>query len=331
MSTLRSALNDPNNPSDSTLSFLLGGTGVAAPFFQREIFQHLNKSDAKNIRLANRRLNAIVRGEPLWEVQDAQGRAFHTTTPPHPNVPPVGNSTLHYLSPRCNGERFPGKTPCPTGPQTNVQIKYCTGVPPPLQGSPQFYAKFPCCRKYCANCVTSYATWQYGNESGTRDRAREVKLCNQCQLHEAKRHPLGASTCTCRSLLNQGWQCWACRTLTNRGINKGALRGKKRVSAYHRDRRGKKILALRKRPRAKMPCPGCARSFVDSAPGVINLPMTHVQYCASCDGIVVRPMMGANFKPTHLMPKAATRFSERLRKKYAAMPALNFQPDVMVP
>lgn len=322
MSDLHRILRDPSQPLESTLSILFNA-GDAGDTFQREIFSYLNMWDARNLRLANRRLDQIVRGVPVWQTRDKKGKLTYTRDrPANPTNPTVYNSTLVWLGARCNGARFPGLIPCQTGPQTNIEVRYCTRIPPPLNANPP--RGRPCCDEICTLCVINAANQWTASETLTIRRNREMKLCGQCQLYEARRHPYGYSGCNCRSLLRDGWMCWSCRHETFKQISNNGSRKRRLIEHLHRDRQGRKVSDLN-RPRASTQlCPGCARYFRNRDPQVC-----HVTYCMSCDEVVVKPSLGPDYRPTRLMPVQPVRWSKRIAEKYATMPPLDFTPIIV--
>ena len=116
MSGLHTALHNPSIPGESVLSFLFNARD-ADETFQKEILQHLNRHDALNIRQANSRLNAILRGRPiLINRYDSRGNLAYQL----PN-----NSVLYALGARCNGRRIVGNgasVPCNTAPLDDIRI-----------------------------------------------------------------------------------------------------------------------------------------------------------------------------------------------------------------
>lgn len=322
MSYLQSILNDPSRRSESTLSILFNA-GDAGDTFQREIFQYLNIHDAINLRVANRRLNQIVRGVPLWQTLDSRGNIVYTRNrPASPFMNSVHNSTLRWLGARCGGARFPGLVPCQTGTLTDIQVKFCTGIPAAMDRNRPRASS--CCENVCVLCVVSAANQFRPVEDQEIRQAQQRSMCRQCQLYEARRHPFGYSGCVCRSLLDNGWLCWACRIGVIRRINTRRMGKVSLLSNLHRDRRGRKIVNPNRPSASKPLCPGCARSFVDQNPH-----RSHVTYCMSCDGVVVKPSRGPNYHPTELVPIRAARASKRIAAKYAAMPPLDFTPIII--
>lgn len=325
MSDLPRGLSDPPPRRESALSFLFNA-GDAGPSFQREIFQHLSIGDVRNLRLANSHHDQIVRGEPMWMVPGNNGNPTFSLTPPaNPAPPPVYNSTLNLIGSRCNGVRSP-QSPCQTGPLTIHQIKRCRGIPAPMNSN---HNGLQCIGDICFHCVTNVANYSNAAETLSLTRGYQTKLCRQCQLREARRHPHGYSNCICPSLLRRDrWLCFPCRYET-----KAQMRGKRvghehDIGFMHRDRQGRKVLDTKKfRRRGNLPCPGCARTFVDRNG---NPDLNHVNYCSSCRGIVVKPMLGPTYQPTNLMPTQPTRSSARLAAKYAAMPPLDVRPDIVI-
>lgn len=322
MSHLQSILNDPSRRLESTLSILFTA-GDAGHTFQREILQYLNIYDAINLRLANRRLDQIVRGTPLWQTRDSRGNLVYTRTKPANQIAhPVHNSTLRWLGVTCGGRRFPGLVPCQTGPLTNLQVKRCTRIPAPLDPNP--HRAFPCCEYVCTLCVVNAADQFRPVENQEMRQAHQRSLCQKCQLYEARRHPLGYSSCVCRSLLGGGCLCWSCRHEILKQINSKRIRKVSLLSNLHQDRQGRKIVDPNRPSASKPLCPGCACSFVNR-----NTQDSHVTYCMSCDGVVVQSSQGPNFRPTKLVPVRAARASERIAAKYAAMPPLDFTPIII--
>ena len=323
MSDLHHVLNDPTQPLESTLSFLFNA-GEGGLYFQREIFQYLNIWDARNLRIANRRLDQLVRGSPMWTTYNSQGNLVYTLTPPsNPPPPPIRNSTLHWLGASCNGDSYPGATPCQRGPLANTQVKLCDRISAPLNHKPA--RRLPCSGNVCIHCVTNLANRWSPSEQQTIARAHRAQLCGQCQLHEAKRHPQGYSSCICPSMWHNRWICFQCRHQTRVQIEGKRVDQERLISNLHRDRQGRKILDSNRRRRARLPCPSCARSFVDR-----SLRPNHVTYCTGCSGIIVEPTLGPNFVPTNVMPIQPTRWSGRLAAKHAAMAPLNFAPDIVL-
>ena len=325
MSDLHGVFSDPSPRPESTLSFLFNA-GEAGLYCQREILQYLSIGDARNLRLTNRRLNQLVRGAPMWVIAGNHGNSTYSFTPPsNPAPSPVHNSTLQWIGKRCNGMRMPLLRPCQSGPLTVRQIKRCRGVPAPL--NPSRRGRSACSGDVCFRCVISVANHSSSNETGRIRLGYETKLCGQCQLHEARRHPYGYSGCICRSMLGSRWMCFFCRHETKIQMGNKRVNQKHRISCLHRDRQGRKVLDSNRRRWTKLPCPGCARTFVDRNK---NPGPDHVTYCMSCDGVIVKPMLGPKYQPTNLMPTLPTRWSERLAAKYAAMPPLDFTPDIVL-
>ena len=322
MSYLQSILSDPSRPTESTLSILFTA-GDAGDTFQREIFQYLNIYDATNLRAANKRLNQIVRGVPLWLIRDRTGNLIYTRNRPgHQIVYAVHNSTLRWLGARCGGIRFPGLVPCQAGRYTHVQVKRCTHIPAPLDPHPP--RALTCCDDVCVLCVVNAANQFRPVENQAIRQAHQGSLCQRCQLYEARRHPLGYSGCVCRSSLENGWLCWSCRQEIVKQINSKRIRKVSLLMNLHRDRQGRKIVDPNRPSATKSRCPGCARSFVNRNPQV-----SHVTYCMSCDGVEVKPSLGPDYHPTDLVPIRAARASERVAAEYAAMPPLDFTPIVI--
>ncbi len=255
----------------------------------------------------------------MWQTHGPNGNLVYThNRPANLTNPTIYNSTLLRLGARCSGLRLPGHIPCQTGPQTNHQVKHCTRIPPPLNPNPR--QSYRCCGEVCSRCVLSAATHLAAPETQTMQRNRQTELCEQCQLYEARRHPYGYSNCTCPSLPGAGWLCWSCRHETNLQLTSRGNSKRVSIRRLHRDRQGRKTLGpTRQKAEPRLPCPGCARSFVDRRPQA-----PHVTYCASCDGIVVRPFLGPQYLPTTLMPSRPRRWSERIAENYAAMPPLDF-------
>ncbi|KAM0794771.1 hypothetical protein BDR22DRAFT_672339 [Usnea florida] len=339
MSALHLTLHDPIQPLESTLSILLNA-GDAAYTFQSEIFRHLNVRDVMNLRLANSRLNYIVRGVPMWEVVEANSeRRFTRTRPAGAAVGGSHNSTLRLLGRTCGGERLPGNIPCGTGPRDDVRVRNCTHVPVQLGADPyppRVYPRtFPYYVRICEHCISNALGSQIASETNRINGNRRVRLCWRCQLFEARRHPDGYSGCVCRSLLNAGWMCFNCRKKTEIRIVQRGHAKLRMLSELHRDGQGRKYLAPKPNKDGhlldpsrvspdELPCPGCARSFVDS-----DLQTPHVEYCTSCDGVEVKPSRGPSFHPTKLVPRPPQRKSQRIIHKYAAMPSLDFsEPTV---
>ena len=326
-----------HDPLESTLSILLNA-GDAAYTFQREIFRHLNVRDVMNLRLANSRLNHIVRGVPMWEIVAANGeRSFTRTRPAGAAVGGSHNSTLELLARTCGGERLPGNIPCGTGPGDDVQVRNCTHFPIHLGADPyppRVYPRtFPCYVRVCAHCISNALGSQIASETNRINGNRRVRLCWRCQLFEARRHPDGYSGCVCRTLLSAGWMCFNCRKKTEMKIVQRGHSKLRMLSRLHRDGQGRKYLAPNKDGRLLDPsrvspdllhCPGCARSFIDR-----GRQSPHVEYCTSCDGVEVKPSRGPGYNPTKLVPRPPQRKSQRITQKYAAMPPLDFsEPTV---
>ena len=317
MSDLQSILSDLSQPLESTLSFLFN-TGDSGDPFQGRILQYLNVWDAMNLRLVNRRLDQIVRGVPVWQTHGLHGNLVYThNRPANLTNSTTYNSTLVRLGARCNGLHLPGLIPCQTGPQTNLQVMHCTRIPPPLNPNPPQGP--PCRGEVCSMCVLSAATHWAPLETLTISRNTRTELCEQCQLYEARRHPYGYSNCSC-PLPRAGWLCSSCR---HGAVLQRIARGNRKrvlISQLHRDRQGRKTLGPSRQFASKLPCPGCARSFVDR-----RLQAPHVTYCMSCDGVVVQPSLGPSYLPTALMPVQPRKWSGRIAQKYAAMPPLDFK------
>lgn len=255
----------------------------------------------------------------MWQTHSQNGNLIYThNRPANLTNPTIYNSTLLRLGARCSGIRFPGRIPCQTGPQTNHQVMHCTRIPPPLNPNPR--RSNPCCGDVCSMCVLNAATHWAALGRHTIGRNRETELCEQCQLYEARRHPYGYSNCICHSLLSAGWLCWSCRHETHLQIKSRGITKRDLISQLHR-RQGRKTLGPKRQQEPKAPCPGCARYFVDRGPQA-----RHVEYCASCDGVVVKPILGPHYLPTTVIPLQPRRWSARIAEKYAAMPPLDFTP-----
>lgn len=326
MSDLQKILQDPSKPLESTLSFLFNA-GDAGDTFQHQIFQYFDIRDARNLRIANRRLDQIVKGVPLWERQDGHGNLFYTRNrPADPNVLPSRNSTLHWLGTRCCSPRFIhfiAHALCRIDPRTNPVIKRCSLVPPRLNVNPP--GRRPCCDHVCDLCFVSTVNRFLPLGLAHIRRAHGTDLCRRCQLHETRRHPLGYSGCVCPSLLQDGWMCYTCHLASHGLMSRDILRKSSDVIPYlHRDRRGRKFCAPSRPKRARSPCPGCARSFTDRS----VLP-NHVTYCKICGGVDVKPSWGPGFVPTKVMPVQPVRRSARIADRLARMPPLDFQPIMM--
>lgn len=265
----------------------------------------------------------------MWVTQGNSGNPTFSLTPPsNPAPPPIYNSTLNWIGTRCNGVRFrlraPQRSPCQTGPLTVHQIKRCRGIPAPLNPN---RAGLQCSGDICFRCVFNVANFWSGDETLRIRRGYQTKLCRHCQLHEARRHPHGYSSCVCRSLLGNRWLCFPCRHETKIQMGNKRVDHEHLLPFLHRDRQGRKIRDTIGGRRPNKPCPGCARTFVDRN---TDLGLNHVTYCSSCQGIIVKPMLGPRYQPTKLMPAPPTRWSERLAAKYAAMPPLDFTPDIII-
>ena len=283
-----------------------------------------------NLRLANSRLDEVVRGVPMWEIVAANGdRSFTRTRPGRASIGGSHNTTLRLLGATCGGERLPGNIPCRTGPHDNVQVRNCTHVPLQLGSDPYpprgHPRTFPCYVRVCAPCISNALAQQIASETNRIRENHRFRLCWRCQLYEARRHPDGHEGCVCHSLLSAGWMCFNCRKKTELKIVQRGHRKLRMLSELHRDGQGRKYLVPDKtllNPTNllsdELPCPGCARSFVD-----LDLETPHVEYCRSCDGIEVKPSMGPNYYPTKLVPHPQ-RKSRRIAEKYAAMPPLDF-------
>lgn len=254
----------------------------------------------------------------MWQTHDRHGNLIYTRNRPTNSTAPTTRSTLRWLGARCNGERFPGRIPCQTDPLTSLQVKTCTGIPPPLNASPP--RAYPCCGDVCTSCVSSVANHWSGLESQAIRKAHRTKLCRQCQLYEARRHPCGYSGCVCRSLLSDGWKCWSCRHETLRQVRNKSTRQWTLIREFHRDRQGRKISDPDRPPTSKPVCPGCARSFINR-----DLQISHVTYCMSCNGVIVKASVGPDYRPTELMPTRPVRWSARIAAKYATTPPLDFK------
>ena len=116
MSGLRAALNNPNVPGESVLSFLFNA-GDAGETFQAEILQYLNLHDAFNLRQANSRLNDVLKGRPkIVNRYNSRGNlAYRFPT----------NSILHALRAQCNGTRLKRNrtnVPCNVGRLEDTRI-----------------------------------------------------------------------------------------------------------------------------------------------------------------------------------------------------------------
>lgn len=239
MSDLHQVLNDPSKQSESTLSYLFSA-GDAGLTFQRNIFQYLNIHDAKNLRMANSRLDEIVSGETMWEMYDRNGNPFYERKPPaNPTAFPIQNSTLLWLGARCNGQTFPGPTPCPTNPMTDIKVKRCTDVPTPLNRNRPL--RLPCRGDVCRFCITNAANNLFAMEIQVLRQAHETRLCKRCQLYEARRNPYRKSDCNCQSLLRGDWRCWPCRHETRQQIGRRTVARKRLTRQLHRVQ-GRKIL-----------------------------------------------------------------------------------------
>lgn len=328
MSDLHLVLSDPPPRRESALSFLFNA-GEAGLYFQREIFQYLSIGDVRNLRMANHRHDQVVRGAPMWITQGNHGNPTFSLTPPsNPAPAPLYNSTLNWIGTRCNGVRFqigsPHRSPCQTGPLTVRQIKRCRGVPAPLNPN---HNGLQCSGDVCIHCVNNVANFWNADETQAIRRGYRTRLCRQCQLHEARRHPYGYSSCICPSLLGNRWLCFPCRHETKMQMIVKRVNHEDMISSLHRDRQGRKVHDTIRLRRPNPPCPGCARTFVDRNG---DHQLNHVTYCTSCRGVIVKPMLGPTFRPTNLMSTPPTRWSERLAAKYAAMPPLDFTPDIVI-
>lgn len=259
----------------------------------------------------------------MWATRDRNGNSIYTRdSPSNPASLATHNSTLRWLKARCNGARFPGRIPCQTGPLTNLKVSRCTRIPPPLNPNPP--RDHPCCHDVCTLCVVNVANHWSPIQTQAVRLARRKRLCARCQLYEARRHPDGHAGCICRSLLREGWMCWSCRHETIKQIKQKTNRQMALISNLHRDRQGRKISDPNRAPASNALCPGCARSFVNS-----DRQVSHVTYCMSCNGVVVKPSLGPDYHPTTLMPVRSARWSLRIAAKYAAMPPLDFTPIVI--
>lgn len=259
----------------------------------------------------------------MWATRDRNAKLIYTRVgPTNPTSPATHNSTLHWLGARCSGVRFPGRVRCRTGPLTNLKVSRCTRIPPPLNLYP--LRDHPCCHDVCTLCVVNVANHWSAIQTEAVRLARRMRLCARCQLYEARRHPYGHSGCICRSLLRQGWMCWSCRHETIKQIKNKTNRQTALISNLHRDRQGRKISDPNRVRASNFLCPGCARSFVDD-----DRQVSHVTYCMSCNGVVVKPSLGPDYHPTTLMPVQPARWSLRIAAKYAAMSPLDFTPIVI--
>ena len=215
-----------------------------------------------------------------------------------------------------------GTTPCQRGPLTTAQ-KYCDRIAASSKHNSNI--GFPCNGEVCIHCITAAANRCTADEQWTIQSARRAQLCRRCQLHEAKRHPNGYSSCTCQSMFHNRWMCFPCRhsarvQLEGKKVNKEHM-----ISYFHRDRRGRNVLDWDRRRRSKLPCPSCARWFINWSPRP-----NYVTYCMACNGIIVEPTQGSNYLPTNLMLILPTRRSERLAARYTAVPPLDFAPDIIL-
>ena len=270
----------------------------------------------------------------MWETVAANNgeRRFTRTRPAGAAVNGNHNSTLLLLGRPCGGERLPGNIPCGTGPRDRVVVRNCSHVPLQVGAEPyppRVYPRaFPCYVRVCEGCISNALGFQIASETNRIQGNRRVRLCWRCQLYEARRHPDGYEGCVCRALLSEGWMCFNCRKKTEMKIVQRGHAKVRMLSELHRDGQGRKYLVPNRDAHLldpsgilpdELPCPGCARSFVD-----LDLQRPHVEYCTSCDGIEVKPSMGPNYYPTKLVPHPPKRRSQRIIKKYAAMPPLDF-------
>ena len=256
MSDLHSVLINSLQPLESTLYFLFNA-GDAGDTFQRGILQHLNIQDAWNLRKANSRLNQIVKGVPLWQVRDSKGNLVYTRDRPATQINPSVNSTLRWLGARCGGKRFPGFVRCQTRRHTDIQVKFCTRIPAPINRYP--HRSSPCCNHVCVLCVDNAAN-QYRPLENIAIGQAQRSLCQRCQLYEARRHPFGYSSCVCSSSSPDCWVCYSCRHEILKQVYSRKSRKVELLSKLHRDRQGRKIVDPNRPEACKPRCPGCARS-----------------------------------------------------------------------
>ena len=294
MSDLQRVLRDPSQPLESTLSFLFNA-GEADLFYQCEIFQHLNLWDALSLRTTNSRLDQMVRGVSLWATHDAQGNIIYTRNrPPNTTTPVIRNSNLQWLGVTCNGERFPERVPCTTMSLTNRQVKRCSEIPNPLNRNPTL--RLPYAGDTCRDCATSSADYLNPIKADTMNRARRTGLCGQCQLPRGETPPP-------RPL------AWPLELpmpiLDSRRLEMLPVRTRNRKTTF-KQKHESNVLDLEppsrssrevfhdsnRRRRANLPCPGNARSSVRRHPGP-----SHVIYCMSCHGIIVKSIEGPIFSP----------------------------------
>lgn len=313
MSGLHNALNHPNRPGESTLSYLFNA-GDAAYTFQQQVFRHLNVRDAWNLRRANRRLNEIVGGVSI--------QVLNYVTPTRATVSNQ-NSTLSLLGARCNAIRYPAGLHCTVGPITDVRIAACKGIEAPLNDG-----RLKCCGDVCSRCVTGIATRLRWLEQEFLKTSGNIDLCRKCQLYETRRHLEGFYSCTCRALINSGWKCPGCRIDTLEQLRETYSTAEWLLYYTYKDRQGRMIVDYKRKWKEHIACPGCGSSMKPSGRDGTAAAVT---YCITCKGIEVKATIGPSFQPSRGIAVAPTRRSDRIRAVNAAKPALDFIPTPKSP
>ena len=314
MSQLHARLQQPG----ASLLSVLFTYGIAGQTFLQNVLQHLNFHDLENMRQAYGQLVPILRGHSMnITTRNANGGVRVLLNPF--GQPWRVRSTMYWLGAQCYGRRFPSQNQCQITPQNYVRIAYCTGIPPPLDPN---LRNNPCCRSVCNYCVVSVQRYLNAQEIALYQGSREAPLCRHCELVQVRRHPNGLSTCNCRKLLADGWQCWTCRgeTLAQLQLKLGNRRGI--LADTHRDRRGRMVHKPGRRRKRYPPCPGCGRSLTNDQPGLAR----SVGYCLLCGGLEVTPTHGAGWQPTVTIPVQPTRRSARIANRYAQEPDMDFTP-----
>ncbi len=239
--------------------------------------------------------------------------------------------------PPCNGRRPQGPYPsvavrsCDTLARHNVQHRDCdklrglmvTALDPPN-----------CCGHICQPCVDAT-----GNACQDRENAifaaRQMPLCNSCQLYEACRNPDGFSSCDCDWNLsrsqNSQWKCPDCR----RTALHNAIAQRDQTNDWYwiicnTRLHGLTFKSCADRDMDFLACPGCGKRVPDAyADDKDYLPPNRrsntVTFCELCTGIEVVATTGPNWQASKLAPDGPRRYTPRVRAMNAQKPALSFQ------
>lgn len=346
------------NPGESWITFLLT-LGIAAPYFQQEILQYLNLTEWKNLRLANKRHNDIVKH--LQTVIFSRCKSWRMVSPQPDSHGPMTADPSNALAP----VEAPAQAHLPSWyvcnvcwPKDNIWIQPCTGLQGRLKGRDLLG---PCSEVVCKACADSavhvgveYLEWL----NGTRFR---MQMCETCQAYEASRYPYGFRSCMCNQNLgprdDRGWRCHGCLATACLLLKDRAIAKFKTVRCLRKTREGEigfdrqlerkanKGQASFDRPVdgdqifAHTPCPCCAgklspRWALPNNDWRLIPEGDHptVRYCLACDGIVVKPTHGDKWIPSALAQDQPLHTSDRIMARNMRKPALKYailNPEVV--